>query len=278
MRNLLSAAAVLLLSACSSESRLDEVTTPDTPSNPERREVLLTLNNKLAVNPHSARGIATAEENAISTLDVYIFGSADEDGTYTFQQRFAFRDDASGPLPAGAEELQLSEAAADGGESVTTGLLSLKRGLFVKLYCVANDTALINPQGGKLMKAEDFIPLTLTQAGTSAENGNNPVEKRGAPTEKEFLTFHTALLTPARADETKPDDNAAANETLLTPLAMSGAMSTPLDLTDPASSSRLQTRLRLTRLAARFDIVNDARKSRLTITSVSMGTDEGEPL
>lgn len=271
MRNLLSAAAVLLLSACSSESRLDEVTTPDTPSNPERREVLLTLNNKLAVNPHSARGIATAEENAISTLDVYIFGSADEDGTYTFQQRFAFRDDASGPLPAGAEELQLSEAAADGGESVTTGLLSLKRGLFVKLYCVANDTALINPQGGKLMKAEDFIPLTLTQAGTSAENGNNPVEKRGAPTEKEFLTFHTALLTPARADETKPDDNAAANETLLTPLAMSGAMSTPLDLTDPASSSRLQTRLRLTRLAARFDIVNDARKSRLTITSVSMG-------
>lgn len=273
MKNLMLATAVLFLSACSGESQYDDVITPPTPKNPERREVLLNLNNKLVVKPHSIRSIATTEENTISTLDVYVFGSDTEDGTYTFQQRFAFRDDASGPLPPNSEELQLSDATADNGESITTGLLSLKRGLFVKLYCVANDTALFNPATGHTMKGRDFIPLTLarTEAGALAEKEHTLVEKPGSPTEKEFLTFHTTLLKAAGDTTPTPTDNTHRDESLLPPLAMSGAISTPLDLTDLTNSSRLQTRLRLTRLAARFDIVNDAQKSRFTITSVAMG-------
>ena len=69
-RNSLFAAIMLLLCTCSTESRYDEVSTPDTPDNTERREVLLTLKNKLVVNSSTPRAIATAEENAISTLDV----------------------------------------------------------------------------------------------------------------------------------------------------------------------------------------------------------------
>lgn len=250
---------LLLLASCTTESRYDEITKPDSPDHPECREILLTLNNQLVIeNSRSTRTIATAEENAISTLDVYVFGSATEDGTYTFQQRFAFRDEVSGPLPTGAEELQLS-AATDGDRSVTTGLLSLKRGLFVKLYCVANDTTLINPATHKAMKAKDFIPLTFsnTSAGTS-------IEKVGAPMEEDFLKFHTALL-----ESGKPVD--AKGSVLLPPLTMSGSMNTPLDLTDLTNSSRLQTRLKLTRLAARFDIVNEEAASRFAIKSISMG-------
>ena len=52
---------------------------------------------------------------------------------------------------------------------------------------------------------------------------------------------------------------------------MSGAQTTPLDLTDLGSSARVQTGFKLTRLAARFDIVNNAETSRFTIQSISMG-------
>lgn len=263
---------LLLWASCTTESRYNEVFNPDDPDNAhnaERREVLLTLNNKLSLHP-SGRAIATAEENAISSLDVYVFGSAEENGTYTYQQRFAYRSDealaAIGTPPwegvaaeaAGIEELQLSESA-DGDQSTTTGLLSLKRGLFVKLYCIANDTLPVNPVTGKAMKAKNFIPIKFNNA-----DGKTSIASVGVPMEQDFLKFRTALLEGGKATDTQ-------GEVLLTPLAMSGAMTTPLDLTDPTNSSRLQTRLRLTRLAARFDIVNDAQTSRFTIRSVSMG-------
>lgn len=47
-----------------------------------RREVLLTLKNKLALKPVATKAetIATADENAIETLDVYVFASESEAG------------------------------------------------------------------------------------------------------------------------------------------------------------------------------------------------------
>lgn len=76
-----------------------------------RREVLLTLKNKLALKPVATKAetIATADENAIETLDVYVFASESEAGdNYTLLQRFAYRAEAEATLPAGAEELQLA--------------------------------------------------------------------------------------------------------------------------------------------------------------------------
>ena len=72
IRNSLFAAIMLCLCTCSTESKYDEVSTPDTPDHTERREVLLTLKNNLTINSSSPRAIATAEENALSTLDVYV--------------------------------------------------------------------------------------------------------------------------------------------------------------------------------------------------------------
>lgn len=249
--------ASLLLASCSSESTTDGGKKtdphPDTPA--DRREVLLTLKNKLVLPNHTQRGIATEVENAISTLDVYVFGSATENGTYTFQERFAYRDDAHGPLPKGAAELQLNASDDTGNTDVSTALLKLKRGLFVKMYCVANDTALIDSRNGKEVKATDYVPLTLPLQ----PDAENPIKTVGVPMEADFLNYRTRLL------EGKTDA-----DILRTPLTMSGMYSTPLDLTDATDNSRKWVSFRLVRMAARFDVVNDAEKSHFTIQSIGM--------
>ena len=254
-RNGLFAAILLLLCTCSTESRYDDMSAPDIPENTERREVLLMLKNKLAINSSSPRAIATAEENAISTLDVYVFGSETENGEYTFQQRFSYRDESSGPVPVNAEELILTSNDKD--DASTTGLLSLKRGLFVKFYCIANDTLLINPATGMTLASKDLKPIIFNKPGSSTV-----ISTEGYPTEQNFVTLRTSLLTGKKN---------TPGEVLSTPLTLSGAQITPLDLTDATSTSRLRTSFRLTRLAARFDIVNDTEISRFTIRSISMG-------
>lgn len=52
---------------------------------------------------------------------------------------------------------------------------------------------------------------------------------------------------------------------------MTGALTTPLDLTDFGSAARVQAGIRLTRLVARYDIINEAGSSRFIIETVSMG-------
>lgn len=234
----------LLLHSCSGETQLDGENGIPEGKDPLRQEVLLNINNKLVLHKTATRDIATAEENAISTLDVYVFGSPTEDGTYTFQERFAYRENTD-DLPADAKELILNAGATD---NVTTGLLSLHRGLFVKLYCIANDTKPVNADGTEV-EADDFTPITFTTGGSI-------MEREGSPTEADFLKYHTRLLN---------------GDILNTPLTMSGAQTLPLDLTDASVGTRLQVNFKLTRLAARFDVVNKADESRFTIESISMG-------
>lgn len=234
----------LLLHSCSGETQLDDENGTPEGKDPLRQEVFLNINNKLVLHKTATRDIATAEENAISTLDVYVFGSPTEDGTYTFQERFAYRENTD-DLPADAKELILNAGATD---NVTTGLLSLHRGLFVKLYCIANDTKPMNADGTEV-EADDFTPITFTTGGSI-------MEREGSPTEADFLKYHTRLLN---------------GDILNTPLTMSGAQTLPLDLTDASVSTRLQVNFKLTRLAARFDVVNKADESRFTIESISMG-------
>ncbi|CDD91566.1 uncharacterized protein BN604_00798 [Bacteroides intestinalis CAG:315] len=233
----------LLLHSCSGETQLEgESEIPDG-KDPARQEILLNINNKLVLHKTDTRTIATAGENAISTLDVYVFGSPTEDGTYTFQERFAYREN-SDDLPADAKELVLNAGATD---NVTTGLLSLHRGLFVKFYCIANDTQPVKADGNEVV-ADDFTPITFTA-------GSSTMERAGSPTEADFIQYHTRLLD---------------TDVLNVPLAMAGAQTLPLDLTDASISTRQQVNFKLTRLAARFDVVNKADESRFTIESISM--------
>ena len=254
-----------LLAGCTSETEQNtDLPTGGggTDNDNNRREVSLILKNNLALGStqttKAARAttkadapIATADENAISSLDVYVFASATENGDYTFQERFAYRSEAGDALPAGATQLKLTATGGDTQE--TTGLLKLKKGLFVKLYCIANNTKLIGADGNEVPE-NAFQPIVFTENGTG-------VQTEGQPKESVFTSYHTPLLT---ADQ--PTD------VLNTPLAMSGAYVTPLDLTDFESSARMQASFKLTRLAARFDIINNAETSKFTIESVSMGS------
>lgn len=263
---LLSTAILLTGVACTSETHegLDNPSSPSDGDDLTRREVVVTLRNQLSLAKGTKAGeIATVEENKIASLDVYAFGSDTEDGTYTLQERFAYREDPA-DLPATATPIDL-EQPGDGKEASVS--LKLQKGLFVKLYAVANQPELVDPTGtigqgttvgttGKVMQDGDFKPLSLTtpgQAGTT-------VQTVGVPTETEFLTFHSLLL-----------DAATPADVLVSPLPMSGAYTIPLDLTDFESFSHLQAGFKLTRTVARFDVVNNAADSRFTITGISMG-------
>ncbi|MCD8269898.1 MAG: hypothetical protein LUD46_16500 [Parabacteroides sp.] len=83
-----SGSAVRRLYGGNFEGRGGEEPGPGGDGSEQRREVLLTLNNELVLKKATTRApgdpIATAEENAIASLDVYVFGSAEEEGTYTF--------------------------------------------------------------------------------------------------------------------------------------------------------------------------------------------------
>lgn len=172
--------SAFLLGGCTKETQTDGGDPrPGDDSIAEVREVMMTLKSQLVLQKGATKAnataatttkaetsIATAAENAISTLDVYVFGAKTENGDYTFQERFAYRADANDKLPQGATELQLNTTDAHGNE--TSGLLKLKKGLFVKLYCIANDTTLTTPATGKTIVPADFTPITFTEG----ENGN----------------------------------------------------------------------------------------------------------
>lgn len=242
-----------LLVACTSETTLETPTPPDggATSDNDSREVLLTLKNKLKVIPVETKAgdaIATTEENRIYSLDVYVFGSKTEEGLYTFQEQFYYREDARQTL----EGDYVTSFTLNTGADNSTALLRMKKGLFVKIYCIANSTKLIQPNGAEFT---DFKGLLQSAPG---QPGNMITD--GVPTEADFIKFHTPALQAA-----------VPGDILLTPLPMTGANTTPLDLTDFSVSARTQLGFKLTRMVARFDVVNDAAQSKFTVESVSMG-------
>lgn len=242
---------LLTVASCTSETEEQlQKPTPEPSGGEARREVMLTLKNKLSVAQTKAGDeIATAAENKISALDIYVFGCTTENGTYTYQERFCYREN-SADLPMGETSLDLTVVGSDGKQ--TTALLSLKKGLFVKLYCIANHSELIDPATGAAFN--NFLPLQQSAPG---QPGNTVIA--GTPTEANFKLLQSTRLDPA-----------SATDILKTPLPMTGAYDTPLDLTDFSVSARLQLGFRLTRSVARFDIVNEAKTSKFTIQSVSM--------
>lgn len=246
-------AAGFLLVACTSENTLDKPTPPDQGGvgNENTREVLLSLKNKLKVTPVETKAgdaIATTDENRIYSLDVYVFGSKTEDGPYTFQQQFYYREDARQTV----EGDYATSFTLNTGADNSTALLRMKKGLFVKVYCIANSTKLIQPDGTEFTGFKGLMQSAPGQPGNTITDG--------VPTEGDFKNFHTPALRAG-----------VAEDILLTPLPMTGSYTTPLDLTDFSVSTRTQLGFKLTRMVARFDVVNDAALSKFTVQSVSLG-------
>ncbi len=242
--------ATVLLASCTAEADKTDRTSTGGAGSENKREVLLSFKNKLAVATTKSETkadvpIATKEENEISTLDIYVFASTNEAGTYTYRERFAYRPEGIA-LPAGANKLNLAVGADN---ATTTALLELQKGMFVRLYCLANQTDLVNPAGDKI---EDtyFLPLEY-----DITTGNL---SEGTPSETDFQKLHSPLL-------------AVTDAALSLPLPMVGSQTVPIDLTDFDSSARVQTGFKLTRTMARFDVSNIETDSRFHLESISMG-------
>lgn len=258
-------AVSLFLGACTSENEQIGSKGPDEGSGDDigRREVLLSLKNKLNLTAEKTKAdapIATAEENYIRSLDIYVFGSKDEFTGYTFQELYYYRDDAA-TIPGDGDWAHSFNLTASAEDNITTALLKLQKGLFVKLYCVVNRTTLYqtDPGTGAVTAFNDFRALAQSAPGQA---GN--VVTPGVPSEDEFLKLHSATIDPAAMPPTE-------NDVIATPLPMTGSYTTPLDLTDFSLAARTQISFKLTRMVARFDIVNKSADSKFTIESISMG-------
>lgn len=258
--------SILCLFSCTEDIEKEPEVSPGGDTSSDRREVLLTFQNKLKVDTKAGNDsiqtraagdndlIATDAENEISSMDIYVFGSDKENGTYSFQEMLYYRSNGAIVDRPWATSFELFSKSAN----ETNGLLPLKKGLFVKLYIIANKPGLVGEMSGA-----DPAPITYEQFKALVMEGTGDkgrdVKEFGQPTEDDFKTFRTPLL---QADK--------AEDVLQTPLTMVGAYLSPIDLTDFAVNTRLQVGFKLTRTAARFDIVNDAKASRFTVESISM--------
>lgn len=263
------AAGAFLFASCTEETEVAGGTTPDgtgTGNDTDRQEVLVSLKNHLVLQKPQTKAegdpIATEEENYIHSLDVYVFGAKEENGDYTLQEIHYYRDDASTLTLPGVSTYSFNLTNSADNSGVTTGLLKLNKGLFVRLYCVANRSEMYttSADGTTTTQYTDFKSLIQTAPG-QADN----LITAGVPKEADFKKLHIKLIDPAAT--TDPTEN----DVLASPLPMSGAYTTPLDLTDFGSSARTQISFKLSRMVARFDIVNDATKSKFTLEKMSMG-------
>lgn len=223
----------------------------------DRRSMDMQIRNELLTGTTSTRAdgsIALPAENEVTAMDIYVFGSETEHGIYTFQERLTYRAGQEEVAPEGATPFVLVTNGTD--NKLSTARLSLKKGLYVKLYCVANAPQLYVLDGD----AQKYVPAQFNPLTMEKVDGDMKIVASGTPSEKDFLTNCTAHCL----DSGNPED------VIRTPLLMRGNVTGCVNLTDCNDNSRIQTSIKLMRGVARFDVHNVAQDSRLTITGIGM--------
>lgn len=182
------------------------------------------------------KAIASAEENAIDNLDVYVFASDRADGTYYYLEKWGMGvDDKTN------KTFSLKDAGTSKQATLYPGeLVNLP---YLKLYCVANPQA-------KLFEKDGTTELTLSQV-TAYDNVT------GAPS--------PANATLSTAFEEAVSESLDAVTMLHPSLVMTGSGLTKI------SGSVSKVEIELKRIVARFDIDNNTQTSQLTIDSISIG-------
>lgn len=182
------------------------------------------------------KAIASAEENAIDNLDVYVFASDRADGTYYYLEKWGMGvDDKTN------KTFSLKDAGTSKQATLYPGeLVNLP---YLKLYCVANPQA-------KLFEKDGTTELVLSQV-ISYDNAT------GAPS--------PANATLSTAFEEAVSESLDAVTMLHPSLVMTGSGLTKI------SGSVSKVEIELKRIVARFDIDNNTQTSQLTIDSISIG-------
>lgn len=236
MRNLFLLLALLGVTAsCTNEQ---DVTTTQG-GRPGEIQIMFNGNGAQTEYP-GTRAIATDSENEINTLDVYIFAAATENGPYYYVEKWSkgAADDET------AHTFTLQGAGANRKASIFPK--EFKGYPYLKLYCVANASKLYDNTFTELT----FTPLTADANGTvTVGSATQDVGTGGTAL---TVGIKNALLGKIQDDTP-----------LLTPLPMSGMAATMI------SSDYSLITVEMVRRVARFDIVNDALTSNLTIEKIT---------
>ena len=222
------------------------------------RQLQIEVRNKLVTAGAATRksgSIALNTENEITAMDFYVFASDDEFGTYTFQEKLSYRAGHEGDKIEGATPFIL--VTNSNNNAFSSAQLTIKKGLYVRLYCVANATQLYVLNEKKDPKV--YEPATLEPLQMELD-GNQMKIKVPGTSEEDFLSKFTV----------RPLDPTNLDDIIKTPLLMTGSMAGCINLTDYTDNAVINTSLKLTRGVVRFDVRNTASQSNLTIESVSM--------
>ena len=213
----------------------------------------------------ATKAIATAKENQIDDLQIYLFAAASEGGPYyyleTWQDGTAFDpEDKDG---AGKAKTNFKKTESGTGWKASLYPNELPGVPYIKLFCVANknvagvlasDGATVSQTTDEHFYQEDGaakILATLTPV-TTADKGDGTYDVTAGTTETDFIASFTKAL------------GTAANGVISTPLLMTGQGKTKI------SGNVSKVDIDLTRVAARFDIDNTTSKSNLTIKKVTL--------
>lgn len=228
----------LLAAACMAvgcTNDLEEVTSEEVAQENELKLVFSSSTNG-EIYPKS-RAIATAEENAIENLTVYVFSSSTETGTYYLLDTWT-----SAETQANTNQ-QFKLQPSGGNYKASIYPRKVKDAKYLKLYCVANSKIYSNATGSQA------TPTKCSDAGLSQ---GNPT------TMATFDTYCTLNVT-------------TGGDPLKTPLTMTGIMNEPLHVTGNYGTASVE----LKRRVARFDIDNNAARTKLTIKSISIEQAQG---
>lgn len=206
------------------------------------------------------KAIATAKENQIDDLQIYLFAAASEGGPYYYLETW---QDGTAYDPEHPETTNFKKTEAGTGWKASLYPNELGGVPYIKLFCIANknvpgvlasDGATVSQTTDEKFYQEDGateILTTLTPV-TTAKNGDGSYTVTAGTTETDFIASFTKAL------------GAAADGVISTPLLMTGQGKTKI------SGNVSKVDIDLTRVAARFDIDNTTSKSNLTIKKVTL--------
>lgn len=206
------------------------------------------------------KAIATAKENQIDDLQIYLFAAASEGGPYYYLETW---QDGTPYDPGHPETTNFKKTEAGTGWKASLYPNELAGVPYIKLFCIANknvpgvlasDGATPSQTTDEKFYKEDGtaeILATLTPVTTAAAGDGSYTVTPGT-TETDFIAAFTKVL------------GATADGVISTPLLMTGQGKTKI------SGNVSVVNIDLTRVAARFDIDNTTSKSNLTIKSVTL--------
>ena len=227
MRKLLALLTLLGITAsCTNEQ--DVKITQET--QPGEIQIMFNGNGAQAEYPDT-RAIASDVENQIDKLDVYVFASDTENGTYYFVEKWS-KGDAD---DTATKTFALQGAGVNRKASIFP--TEYKGYPYLKLYCVANGD-LYEADGKKAV-----TPVALTV------KGDGTIDNTGATKSTDMETY-----SPGNIKDDAP---------IATPLPMAGVAGTMI-----TTDYSLIT-VEMVRRVARFDIVNNASTTNFTITKIT---------